>query len=154
MGGSPPRSRTRQALVLATVVNVRGSTPREIGAKMIVREDGQVGTIGGGCGEAEVFRKARLLLHEGGRSRIAEVDLTGDFDQQQIGTCGGIMEVLISLWSPNVDLAMARRAADCIKLGQAAALLTTIDGNGSGSEADHSAQVKALFDPSGASPGE
>ena len=47
---------------LATVINVRGSTPREVGAKMIVREDGQFGTIGGGCGEAEVFRKARLLL--------------------------------------------------------------------------------------------
>ncbi len=39
--------------VLATVINVRGSTPREIGAKMIVRDDGQFGTIGGGCGEAE-----------------------------------------------------------------------------------------------------
>ena len=46
--------------VLATVVNVRGSTPREVGAKMIVREDGQFGTIGGGCGEAEVFRNPRF----------------------------------------------------------------------------------------------
>src|SRR5271157_2215964 len=72
---------------LATVINVRGSTPREIGAKMIVRTDGQAGTIGGGCGEAEVFRKARLLLEEGAGARLAEVDLTGDFDQQQIGTC-------------------------------------------------------------------
>src|SRR5215472_8595078 len=50
--------------VLATVVNVRGSTPREVGAKMIVHNQGQFGTIGGGCGEAEVFRKARLLLEE------------------------------------------------------------------------------------------
>ncbi|MGA8566333.1 MAG: XdhC family protein, partial [Candidatus Binataceae bacterium] len=78
---------------LATVVNVRGSTPREVGAKMIVRDDGQFGTIGGGCGEAEVFRKARVLLEDGGEARLAEVDLTGDFDQQQIGTCGGIMDV-------------------------------------------------------------
>ena len=53
-----------QPFALATVVNVRGSTPREVGAKMIVREDGQFGTIGGGCGEAEVFRKARVLLEE------------------------------------------------------------------------------------------
>ena len=50
---------------LATVINVRGSTPREIGAKMLVRDDGQVGTIGGGCGEAEVYRKAQVLLQEG-----------------------------------------------------------------------------------------
>ena len=65
--------------VLATVVNVRGSTPREVGAKMIVRDDGQFGTIGGGCGEAEVFRKARVLLEERSEARLAEVDLTGRF---------------------------------------------------------------------------
>src|SRR6266478_8798106 len=97
---------------LATVINVRGSTPREVGAKMIVRDDGQFGTIGGGCGEAEVFRKARVLLEDGGDARLAEVDLTGDFDQQQIGTCGGIMDVFIDLWSPRSDLPMAQKLAE------------------------------------------
>ena len=99
----------QRPFALATVINVRGSTPREAGAKMIVSEDRQVGTIGGGCGEAEVFRKARLLLGEGHGARLAEVDLTGDFDQQEIGTCGGIMEVLISLWLPDHDLPIADR---------------------------------------------
>src|SRR5271155_521243 len=104
-----------QPFALATVVNVRGSTPREVGAKMIVREDGQFGTIGGGCGEAEVFRKARVLLEEGGGARgarLAEVDLTGDFDQREIGTCGGIMDVFVDLWSPARDLQIARKLAD------------------------------------------
>src|SRR6267154_6700808 len=101
-----------QPFALATIINVRGSTPREVGAKMIIREDGQVGTIGGGCGEAEVFRKARLLLDEGAGARLAEVDLTGDFDQQEIGTCGGIMDVFIDLWRPRADLEIARRLAD------------------------------------------
>src|SRR5215475_3454797 len=89
-----------QNFALATVINVRGSTPREVGAKMLIRADGQAGTIGGGCGEAEVFRKAQLLLNEGGDARLVEVDLTGDFEQDEIGTCGGIMEVLLSHWSP------------------------------------------------------
>src|SRR5260370_25690020 len=80
-----------QSFALATVINVRGSTPREVGAKMIVREDGQVGTIGGGCGEAEVFRKAPLLLDEAAGAPLAEVDLTSDFDQQALRTCGGDM---------------------------------------------------------------
>ena len=93
---------------LATVVNVRGSTPREVGAKMIVRDDGQFGTIGGGCGEAEVFRKAQLLLQHREEACLTEVDLTGDFDQQEIGTCGGIMDVFIDLWSPSTDLGLAR----------------------------------------------
>src|ERR1700680_3288527 len=113
--------------VLATVVNVRGSTPREVGAKMIVREDGQFGTIGGGCGEAEVFRKARVLLEDRAEARLAEVDLTGDFDQQQIGTCGGIMDVFIDLWRPRADLEIARRLADAADHNKPAALLTALD---------------------------
>jgi xanthine dehydrogenase accessory factor len=115
-----------QPFALATVINVRGSTPREVGAKMIIREDGQVGTIGGGCGEAEVFRKARILLGEGAGARLAEVDLTGDFDQQEIGTCGGIMDVFIDLWAP-VDLPLARKLADSAEHNRPAALLTVID---------------------------
>jgi len=128
---------------LATVINVRGSTPREIGAKMIVRTDGQAGTIGGGCGEAEVFRKARLMLHEGGAPRLVEVDLTGDFEQDQIGTCGGIMEVLISLWSPAQDLAVAHRLADAAAQSRPAALLTQVDGAARG----YPAGAKSFIDP-------
>lgn len=112
---------------LATVVNIRGSTPREVGAKMIVREDGQFGTIGGGCGEAEVFRKARMLLEEGGGARLTEVDLTGDFDQQQIGTCGGIMEVFVNFWSPHSDLPAARELAEAVRRSVPVALLTVVD---------------------------
>ncbi len=130
---------------LATVVNVRGSTPREVGAKMIVREDGQFGTIGGGCGEAEVFRKARLLLDEGGEGRIAEIDLTGDFDQQQIGTCGGIMDVFIDLWSPERDLETARKLADAAARSRPAALLTLLD---PGARREPAVGARAVIDPS------
>src|SRR6202166_3758446 len=114
-----------QPFALATVINVRGSTPREVGAKMIVREDGQVGTIGGGCGEAEVFRKARLLLDEGSGARLAEIDLSGDFDQQEIGTCGGVMDFFIDLWAPG-DLPIARHLADSAEHSRPVALLTVI----------------------------
>ena len=133
-----------QPFALATVVNVRGSTPREVGAKMIVREDGQFGTIGGGCGEAEVFRKARVLLEEGGASRLAEVDLTGDFDQREIGTCGGIMDVFVDLWSPARDLAVARQLADAAGRSSPAALLTIVD---PGSRAEMPAGTRAFINP-------
>lgn len=118
-----------QPFALATVVNVRGSTPREVGAKMIVRADGQFGTIGGGCGEAEVFRKARVLLEEtnDAAARLAEVDLTGDFDQREIGTCGGIMDVFVDRWSPARDLEIARRLADAAGRSAPGALLTVVD---------------------------
>ena len=135
-----------QTFALATVVNVRGSTPREVGAKMIVREDGQFGTIGGGCGEAEVFRKARVLLEEKDEAgaRLAEVDLTGDFDQREIGTCGGIMDVFVDLWSPARDLGIARRLADAAGRSAPGALLTVVD---PGSRAEVTAGSRTFIDP-------
>ncbi|MFZ0679732.1 XdhC family protein [Candidatus Binatus sp.] len=135
-----------QSFALATVVNVRGSTPREVGAKMIVREDGQFGTIGGGCGEAEVFRKARVLLEEKNdrSARLAEVDLTGDFDQREIGTCGGIMDVFVDLWSPARDLEIARKLADFAGRSAPGALLTVID---SGARAELLAGSRTFIDP-------
>jgi xanthine dehydrogenase accessory factor len=112
---------------MATVINVRGSTPREVGAKMIVHEGGQLGTIGGGCGEAEVFRKARLLLELGQGAGLTEVDLTGDFDQREIGTCGGVLDVFIDLWSPVSDLGAARAMADAARSNLPSALVTLVD---------------------------
>jgi len=131
---------------LATVVNVRGSTPREVGAKMIVHEDGQFGTIGGGCGEAEVFRKARVLLEENNdaAARLAEVDLTGDFDQREIGTCGGIMDVFVDLWSPARDLEVARKLADAAGRSTPGALLTVVD---PGSRAEVPMGSRTFIDP-------
>jgi xanthine dehydrogenase accessory factor len=139
--------------VLATVVNVRGSTPREVGAKMIVRDDGQFGTIGGGCGEAEVFRKARVLLEDEAGARLTEVDLTGDFDQQEIGTCGGIMDVLIDRWSPEHDLALARKLADAAEHNRPAALLTVVDpGSGAATVGARSVVDPAERDPAALKP--
>ena len=131
-----------QKFALATVINVRGSTPREVGAKMIVREDGQFGTIGGGCGEAEVFRKARLLLDEGRGARLTEIDLTGDFDQQQIGTCGGIMDVFVDIWMPASDLETARELANAAEGNRPTALLTLVHSVDPGSVG-----AKSIVDP-------
>ncbi len=140
--------RTLQAgkpFALATVVNVRGSTPREVGAKMIVHQDGQFGTIGGGCGEAEVFRKARLLLEERQGARLTEVDLTGDFDQKEIGTCGGIMDVFVDLWEPARDIEMAQRLSDAADASESVALLTVVQ---PGADAVAGVGARTIIDPS------
>jgi xanthine/CO dehydrogenase XdhC/CoxF family maturation factor len=47
------------SVALATLVHVEGSTPREVGAKMVVYPNGHtVGTVGGGAMEAAVIREA------------------------------------------------------------------------------------------------
>lgn len=83
-----------EPVVLATVAATRGSTPRRAGARMIVRADGSFcGTIGGGCGEAEVLEEA-LSAHKDGRPRLVRVDLTNPIDGDD-KICGGVMDVFV-----------------------------------------------------------
>ena len=80
--------------MLATVARTRGSTPRKTGAKMVVRSDGSFfGTIGGGCGEAEVWQEAMETMVDG-QPRVVVVDLTEPVDGDD-KICGGVMEVFI-----------------------------------------------------------
>ncbi|MFN0148317.1 MAG: XdhC family protein [Dehalococcoidia bacterium] len=83
-----------EPVVLATVARTRGSTPRKTGAKMVVRRDGTFfGTIGGGCGEAEVWQEA-MSAFEDGKPRIVTVDLTEPTDGED-KICGGVMDVFV-----------------------------------------------------------
>lgn len=88
-----------EPLVLATVASSRGSTPRKPGAKMAVRQDGSFcGTIGGGCGEAEVWQAAMDTMRDG-QPRLVTVDLTEDVEGDD-KICGGIMNVFVERFSP------------------------------------------------------
>ena len=86
--------REQQPLVVATVASARGSTPRKPGAKMAVRADGSFcGTIGGGCGEAEVWQAAMDTMRDG-QPRLVTVDLTEDVEGDD-KICGGVMDVFV-----------------------------------------------------------
>ncbi|GAB4423783.1 MAG: XdhC family protein [Anaerolineae bacterium] len=88
-------------VAVATIVEVRGSVPREVGTKMIIHPLGQhVGTVGGGCGEADVI-KAGLDVLESGVPQMVKVDLTEDVSMQALGVCGGIMNVFVERWQPH-----------------------------------------------------
>lgn len=80
---------------LATVLETRGSTPRKTGAKMLVEPGkGLVGTIGGGCGEAEVIEAAQEVL-ESGRHKVVRVNLTEDPLSWSASICGGVLDVFV-----------------------------------------------------------
>ena len=80
---------------LATIIMTKGSTPRKVGAKMLVLPDGRfLGTIGGGCGEQDVFHAAMQVI-EDGQPRIVHVDLTTDEAGESGDVCGGIMQVFV-----------------------------------------------------------
>jgi xanthine dehydrogenase accessory factor len=84
-----------QPAALVTVISTEGSTPQKAGAKMVVFPDGAiVGTIGGGCVEAEMTRRARQVI-ESQRAQVASYDLTLDQAGDDGLICGGRMEVFI-----------------------------------------------------------
>jgi len=81
-------------VAVATIVQTKGSTPRGVGTKMIIHPYGKhVGTVGGGCGEAEVWQEAMVTL-EDGKARIVTVNLTEPTDGED-KICGGIMDVFV-----------------------------------------------------------
>ena len=91
------------SVAVATIVRVRGSVPREVGTKMIIHPAGRhLGTVGGGCGEADVIRAGLDVIDTGVPQRV-EVDLTEDISMQSLGVCGGIMDVYVERWPAEED---------------------------------------------------
>lgn len=81
--------------VLATIISRKGSAPRGVGTKMVFFQDGStLGTIGGGCAEADIQRKSILLMNEK-LPRIYTVDMTGQDAEEDGMVCGGVIEVIL-----------------------------------------------------------
>lgn len=77
------------------LVETRGSTPQKAGACMLVHPDGsQAGTLGGGCVEAEVKRRALIILDQG-VAEIVAFQLDSDYGWDDGLICGGRMQVLV-----------------------------------------------------------
>jgi len=86
-----------ERVALCVVVGSRGSTPQERGAKMLVLSDGTlIGTLGGGCVEAEVRRRS-LELIASNESKLLEFDLNHDYGWDDGLICGGVMEILVQI---------------------------------------------------------
>ena len=86
---------------LATIVQCIGSSPQKEGAKMLLREDGSVlGTLGGGCLEAEVLQVAKMAIRDGS-ARTIPFELT---EKHGGLVCGGKVLVYIEPVIPDPDL--------------------------------------------------
>lgn len=84
-------------VALVTIVETRGSTPRKAGTTMVILQDGQsIGTIGGGCGEADVRRQALTALDEN-CSTLYTVTMLNEAAADEGMVCGGVMEVFIQI---------------------------------------------------------
>ena len=87
----------KQKAVLATIISRKGSAPRGVGTKMLIREDGStVDTIGGGCVESEIIRKALLMMRMGEPLfQVCREDLAMEAAEDEGMVCGGVVEVML-----------------------------------------------------------
>lgn len=106
------RLRDGERVALATVVRVRGSTPRGPGARMLIDpRGGSLGTVGGGCGEAEVLSRAQRVLGTGEPER-AEIRLLEDNGWESESVCGGILDVWIECLERDAAAAFLEEATN------------------------------------------
>src|SRR4051812_37836694 len=125
------RSEAGEPLAVCTVVRTRGSTPQKAGAMLVVLADGRtLGTIGGGCVEAEVRTRAlRLLAEDGagtGTGGLFSFRLDQDFGWDDGLLCGGAMDVAVELVEGPGRAGSLRAARDALAAGKATTVVVEV----------------------------
>jgi xanthine dehydrogenase accessory factor len=116
------------AVVRVLVAEVRGSSPREAGACMLVSRAGIHGTIGGGNLEWQAMEAAQSLLLATTHSPVALRRLVLGRELGQC--CGGVVQLWLERFTP-LDLPLLRRAAALASAGGCAAIISELSGEGS-----------------------
>lgn len=116
------RAQAQEAVALCTVVGARGSTPQAAGARMLLLADGKtIGTLGGGCVEAEVRVRAIKVL----QARAAELltfKLDHDYGWDDGLICGGTMDIYVQTLADRAAAEPYQRALDALVRGERAVI--------------------------------
>ncbi|HEY1629052.1 MAG TPA: XdhC/CoxI family protein [Tepidisphaeraceae bacterium] len=111
-----------EPLAICALVRTRGSTPQKAGAMMVVLTDGKtLGTIGGGCVEAEVRTQALRLIFAP-TDRLLSFKLDHDYGWDDGLVCGGSMEVAVQVIATPDQAMNLRKVRDQLAEGISAQL--------------------------------
>ena len=132
---------------LSTIVSSKGSLPMSKKAKMLVRPDGKiVGTVGGGCLEADVWAEAQQVV-ESGAATLQQFILTEKHAGEDGLTCGGTVEIFTEPLIPGQADSMLEEIVKIREEGGSAVLATLVAG-GAGTQTR-----KLLVRPDGSTSG-
>jgi xanthine dehydrogenase accessory factor len=119
----------KEKMALATLITRVGSAPRAVGAKYLIVGDGAtVGSIGGGCVEAEVWQEAQKVIEKGER-RVLHFDLTSEQLAEGGLICGGNVDIFLEPLQEEF-FTIYQEAARIRQKGGAAILATLISVDG------------------------
>jgi xanthine dehydrogenase accessory factor len=120
---------TNRFSVLATIISRSGSSPRGVGTKILILEDGSfVGTIGGGLLENTVLEEARKVFTFGLPRRFSYFLEERDTSDPEM-ICGSDMELFLEPISPEKlnHLHIFKEITDIIRRGGSGLLATVVD---------------------------
>lgn len=124
-----------QPVAYTALVETRGSTPQKAGATMLVFPDGsQVGTLGGGCVEAEVKRRALRLL-DAGQTELLTFNLDSDYGWDDGLICGGRMKMLVDPVRGEAEFGYYRRLLELLATDQGCTEAVILDPEKAGGQA-------------------
>ncbi|WP_307847320.1 XdhC family protein [Micromonospora sp. D93] len=145
------RCRDGESVALATVVATWHSAPQPPGAAMVVATDGTIiGSVSGGCVEADLYERARGVL-DTGQPELRRYGISDD-DAYTVGlTCGGVLDVFVERVDasalPALDAVAAARRG-----GHPAAIVTCVSADANDPPADARDPTAGAGVPPGAGP--
>jgi xanthine dehydrogenase accessory factor len=119
-----------EPFVLATLVDAHGSTPQKVGARLLLRPDGTtVGTLGGGCIEAEVYEVAQAALASR-QPQLLDFTLNEDIAVDYGLACGGTERIFVDpTIAPRGDRTFVEKMLRASLGDHRAVVVTAIDGS-------------------------
>lgn len=115
--------------ILATVVDVQGSGYRLAGARMLIDRDGaSIGTVSGGCLEADVVERAKKVLDDAEPTVISYDSTKEDNSVFGLGMgCRGVVRILLEPAKRNASLDFVRGCFERRSRGVIATLISKTD---------------------------
>ena len=87
---------SKQSVVLATVIQTWGSSPRQVGSRMIINDKGDLsGSVSGGCVETAVVRECLGLLKEKKSFKKIEFKVSNESAWEVGLACGGEIAIFL-----------------------------------------------------------
>ena len=93
--------KTNQKVVLATVIQTWGSSPRQVGSRMVINENGDFsGSVSGGCVESAVVKESLELIKEGELFKKIDFKVSNESAWEVGLACGGEIAIYLEQVKP------------------------------------------------------
>ena len=123
-------------VAIATVVGTSGSTPRPMGARLLVSRDGRMaGSVSGGCLESAVVLEAQATIDGSAPPRLLHYGISDEMGWAVGLSCGGEVDIFVETLESDGSDPVIEAVRTAIETSRPVALLTVLDGDHAGGRA-------------------